>query len=93
MIDRIARNRLFLKQQNDNIVREIRNNVPRLPEFDTSPINESLSDTNGIGEDQLSMTVLNFETLRNIDESLLELVDVIKDLKETLKPKEDDIIE
>lgn len=87
MIDIQARQKLATKQLNDNIVREIRNNIPQIPKFDTDPIEEHLTDTNKIGEEQLNMTVLNYELLKRIDESLLEMVTSLKELKETVLTK------
>lgn len=94
MIDPVARARLLQKQQADAIIKEIKNNtpqIPEIPEVDLNPLRETLdknlTDTNGIGEDALSFSALNFEMLTNIDESLLEMVDLLKELKDTLSPK------
>lgn len=81
MIDPIARAKLAQKQLRDDITKEIRNNVPQIPQFDTEPLKDSLIDTNKIGEDQLNLSTLNFETLRNIEESLSEIKDALKSLE------------
>lgn len=76
IIDLQARERLLRKQETDRLVKAIMSNTPIIPEaptLDTTPISQSIENTNGINEDQLTMSTLIYEKLDEISSALVQL--------------------